>query len=84
MIQFKSNTEAASVEEIYSEIKKRQIAALMYHDQMANYFDFLSLHGYKRDYMSTSISPNPQSIERYADILSITTENCLQTALTGK
>ena len=48
MIQFKSNTEADTLEAIYSEIHRRQIAALMFHGQMADYFDFLSLHGYKR------------------------------------
>lgn len=67
MIQFKSNTEAASAEEIYSEIKKRQIAALMYHDQMANYFDFLSLHGYKRlhEYQYFTESAEYRKICRY-------------------
>lgn len=48
MIQFKSNMDAATVEEIFAQIKSRQIAALMFHGQMAEYFDFLSLHGYKR------------------------------------
>ncbi len=48
MINFKSNKEASTVEEIFAQIKNRQIAALMFHGQMADYFDFLSLHGYKR------------------------------------
>ncbi|NBH15375.1 hypothetical protein D3Z36_14610 [Lachnospiraceae bacterium] len=48
MIQFKSNMDTNTVEEIFSQIKSRQIAALMFHGQMADYFDFLSLHGYKR------------------------------------
>lgn len=48
MIQFKSNMDASTVEEIFAQIKNRQIAALMFHGQMADYFDFLSLHGYKR------------------------------------
>lgn len=48
MINFKSNMDANTAEEIFSEIKKRKIAALMFHGQMADYFDFLSLHGYKR------------------------------------
>ena len=48
MIQFKSNMDANTAEEIFAQIKNRQIAALMFHGQMADYFDFLSLHGYKR------------------------------------
>lgn len=48
MINFKSNLDANTAEEIFSQIKSRQIAALMFHGQMADYFDFLSLHGYKR------------------------------------
>lgn len=48
MVQYKSNMDAGTVEEIFSQIKDRQIAALMFHGQMADYFDFLSLHGYKR------------------------------------
>lgn len=48
MIQYKSNMDAGTVEEIFAQIKDRQIAALMFHGQMADYFDFLSLHGYKR------------------------------------
>lgn len=48
MIQFKSNMDASTVEEIFAQIKSRQIAALMFHGQMADYFDFLSLHGYKQ------------------------------------
>ena len=48
MIQFKSNMDASTVEEIFTQIKSRQVAALMFHGQMADYFDFLSLHGYKR------------------------------------
>lgn len=48
MIQFKSNMDASTAEEIFSQIKNRQVAALMFHGQMADYFDFLSLHGYKR------------------------------------
>lgn len=48
MINFKSNIEAQTVEEIYNEINSRQIAALMFHRQMSDYFDFLCLRGYKR------------------------------------
>lgn len=48
MITFKSKKEVSSVESIYSEINARMIAALMFHDQMADYFDFLGMKGYKR------------------------------------
>jgi hypothetical protein len=48
MINFKSKRDVATLEEIYSEISARQVAALMFHGQMADYFDFISLHGYKR------------------------------------
>jgi hypothetical protein len=48
LIELKSKREVGSVAEIYTEINRRQIAALMIHSQMANYFDFLGLHGYKR------------------------------------
>jgi hypothetical protein len=59
MINYKSKKEVSTVEEIYGEISARQTAALMFHSQMADYFDFISLHGYKRlheyQYYSESI-----------------------------
>ena len=48
MITFKSKKDVASVEAIFSEINARMIAALMFHDQMSDYFDFLGMKGYKR------------------------------------
>ena len=48
MITFKSKRDVNSVESIFSEINARMIAALMFHDQMADYFDFLGMKGYKR------------------------------------
>ena len=48
MITYKSKRDVNSVEAIFSEINARMIAALMFHDQMADYFDFLGLKGYKR------------------------------------
>lgn len=48
MITYKSKRDVSSVEAIFSEINARMIAALMFHDQMADYFDFLGLKGYKR------------------------------------
>lgn len=37
-----------SVEDIFKEIVARQAYCMMYHNQMANYFDFLGLMGLKR------------------------------------
>lgn len=48
MITFKSNKDVSNVESIFSEINARMIAALMFHDQMSDYFDFLGMKGYKR------------------------------------
>lgn len=48
MITFESNRDVSSVESIFSEINARMIAALMFHDQMSDYFDFLGMKGYKR------------------------------------
>ena len=37
-----------TVEEIFSNITDRMIKGLMVHDQLANYYDFLGLQGYKK------------------------------------
>lgn len=37
-----------TVEEIFSELSSHMIKGLMIHDQMSDYYDFLSLRGYKR------------------------------------
>ena len=37
-----------TVEEIFSNLSAHMIKGLMIHDQMANYYDFLGLHGFKR------------------------------------
>ena len=37
-----------TVEEIFAELSANQIKNLMRHDQMSDYYDFLSLRGYKR------------------------------------
>lgn len=36
------------LEEIYAEISTHMIKGMMFHEQMANYYDFLGLEGYKR------------------------------------
>lgn len=48
MITFKSKKDVSSAESIFSEINARMIAALMFHDQMSDYFDFLGMKGYKK------------------------------------
>lgn len=37
-----------TLEEIFSNIAKHMVKGMMIHDQMANYYDFLGLKGYKR------------------------------------
>lgn len=39
-----------NAEEIFSKINGHMIEGIMYHDQMAQYYDFLDLHGYKRQH----------------------------------
>lgn len=48
MITFKSNRDVNSVESTFSEINARMIAALMFHDQLSDYFGFLGMKGYKK------------------------------------
>ena len=37
-----------TVEDVFANINSHIIEGIMFHDQMAEYFDFLNLHGYKR------------------------------------
>ena len=37
-----------TVEEIFKKLLSHQIKGVMTHEQLANYYDFMSLHGYKR------------------------------------
>lgn len=48
MITFKSKMDVKNPDDIFAEISARQVAALMVHDYMASFFDFLGLRGYKR------------------------------------
>lgn len=48
MITFKSKMDVKNPDDIFAEISARQVAALMIHDYMASFFDFLGLRGYKR------------------------------------
>lgn len=67
MITFKSKEDVRTVEEIYAEINARMIAALMFHSQMADYFDFLGLRGYKRlhEYQYVSEGKERRELNRY-------------------
>lgn len=67
MITFKSNRDVNSVESIFSEINARMIAALMFHDQMADYFDFMGMKGYKRlhEYQYFSESVERKKVNQY-------------------
>lgn len=67
MITFKSKKDVSSVESIFSEINARMIAALMLHDQMADYFDFLGMKGYKRlhEYQYFSESMERKKLNQY-------------------
>lgn len=60
-------TEIASCAEIFQSINARQITALMFHDQMADYFDFLGLMGFKRmhEYQYLSESAEHRALNRY-------------------
>lgn len=53
--------------EVYSIINARQVTALMFHDQMADYFDFLGLRGFKRlhEYQYLAESMEHRAIKRY-------------------
>lgn len=57
----------SSCEEVFKVIGSRQKSALGFHSQMANLFDFLSLHGFKRlhEYQYMSESAEYRSICRY-------------------
>lgn len=37
-----------TVEEIFAKLKRHSIKGIMFHAQMADYFDFLNLYGYRR------------------------------------
>lgn len=67
MITFKSKRDVSGAESIFSEINARMIAALMFHDQMSDYFDFLGMKGYKRlhEYQYFSESMERKKINQY-------------------
>lgn len=67
MIEFKSKMDVSTPEEIFSEINNRFIGAIMMHGQFADYFDFLSLRGYKRlhEYQHLAESMERRKVCRY-------------------
>lgn len=54
-------------ESVFKEIDGRQITALMFHDQMADFFDFLGLMGFKRmhEYQYFAESAEHRATKRY-------------------
>ena len=54
--------------EILSKISEHQIAVLMLHEQLADYYDFLGMRGYKRihEYRYFAESKNMRATHRYA------------------
>lgn len=53
--------------EVFAKINAHMIEGIMFHDQMTDYFDFLSLRGYKRlhEYHMLSEVANRRSLNRY-------------------
>lgn len=62
-----SFSETPSCAEIFQKINARQITALMFHDQMADFFDFLGLMGFKRmhEYQHFAESAEHRATKRY-------------------
>lgn len=55
------------LKEIYSKIAEHMVNGMMLHDQLANYYDFLGLKGYKRchEYHFLAETLNYRSLNRY-------------------
>lgn len=66
-IEVKEKIDKCCVEEIFSEIDKRMILALMFHCKMADYFEFLGLQGLKRlhEYQYFDESKGRRKLHRY-------------------
>ena len=56
-----------TVDEVFSKILAHEIEGLMTHDQLANFYDFLDLHGYKRchEYHFLEEACTMRTVERY-------------------
>lgn len=59
--------EPKSCKEIFAAVNRRQITALMFHDDMADLFDFLGLRGFKRmhEYQFFEESAEHRALKRY-------------------
>lgn len=44
----KERMQSMTCEELYAEVNKRMTTALMFHENMSDYFNFMGLHGFKR------------------------------------
>lgn len=66
-IEAEKSAAAMTCREIFAHMLTRQIYALMFHDQMADYFDFLGLHGFKRMHEYQFLSENVllRKMQRY-------------------
>lgn len=56
-----------TVEEVYKSIASHMVKGIMFHEEMANYYDLLGLHGYKRchEYHYYCESKNFRCLNRY-------------------
>lgn len=56
-----------TVNEIFTHLTSHMVEGMMYHEQMANYYDFLNLKGYKRchEYHYLMETLNHRKIQRY-------------------
>lgn len=59
--------EPIDCKDVFSKINARQITALMFHDEMADLFDFLGLRGFKRmhEYQYFAESAEHRGLKRY-------------------
>lgn len=64
---FFNNREPKNCQEVYSAINTRQVKALMFHDQMSDYFRFLGLDGFSwiHEYQHLSESMERRKLKRY-------------------
>lgn len=62
-----TETVSTTCHEVFATINRRQISALMFHDQMADFFDFLGLMGFKRmhEYQYLVESAEHRALKRY-------------------
>lgn len=67
MAEAKTEKMNGSCKELFEKIVNRQIAALMFHDKMADLYDFLGLYGFKRvhEYQYLSESTAFRGVKRY-------------------